>query len=305
MFLCAGFIRVHDVGTATKPRSFAISKSIKVVVDDDDGDLRGIALSCDRKLLAISNATRHSVDVFAVDTGDRVCRIGSCKKEEGRTHSRLNTPNKLAFLPGSGNIVVADAHVAFGLWEFTCSGDDVRRIGIGTLTSAVSGLDANLSVVVATEWDRVVVFDIFSGRLLRRIQVPAVDASCQRLPICASVRLSHDGRRIVVTDSNTCSVLLFTVEGALICRFINFSTALGMRRLLDACFFEHGIVIVDAASNKLVMFDARSGEIQHSETLEGKTEFDCPCAIAASAGSMCVLRKHGPTGCLFQVDLIL
>lgn len=170
-----------------------------------------MSISPNGKLAAITGY--NDVTIFSLPSGSEFHKFGCC----GSGIGHLDYCGKICFSASGNHILVAERKND-RIQEFSLEGEHVRYIGEcafrGTRNTGdqLTGVDANVSVVVACKSCYVFVFDYCSGDLVAKFGGP------DKLIGSKAVRLTNDGLCVAVADMATHSLLVFTLKGE--CKFV-------------------------------------------------------------------------------------
>jgi DNA-binding beta-propeller fold protein YncE len=177
----------------------------------EDNSLRnsGLAVHELSSVMAVSNKGNHTVSLFGLSTGNKIGMFGT----KGSGPGQFNEPWKLCFTP-EGTLLVAE-YGNSRLQEVTAEGAHVRYFlpRSGVPAGRVVGVAANEDHVVVSqhgENHRILVFDrsaVFMRSFGRRGSYPG------NLYGSEGIRLTPDGRSIIIAEYDNSRISVFTMEG--------------------------------------------------------------------------------------------
>jgi DNA-binding beta-propeller fold protein YncE len=244
----------------------------------------GLALSADGMAMAVSNYLTRMITLYALPRGDVLKAFGG----KGSAPGQFNDPRKLCFT-GDGTLLVAEDENK-RLQEVTSAGMHVRFIGVGIFRGPVAGVACNGDIVVANQasaTDRIVVFDLRTGSFVLSFGNSGSEPG--DLNGNAGLRLSPDGRHIVVAEADNNRLSVFTVGG-------DFLRCFGepgvLNNPVDVCITDCGAFAVpNNYQHNVVVFssDGRQADSTFGRKGDDNGQFQYPCAVSLCCGKLFVL----------------
>lgn len=246
---------------------------------------RGIALSDDGMLMAVSNYHSNTICLYSVCDGKLLRSIGGPGKEP----LQFRNIQKLVFSPMSGHLLAADSSNE-RVQEVSVDGEFVRSI---VFRGHPFGLAVNtelLAVGLFSPFHQIELLHLASGTLLRSFARNGLAEGQVKFGI--GLRFTQDGAHILVAENQSCRLSLFAVTGELIrC----FGTSLNKPHDLELC--PNGdIVVVDTHNHRVCVFSPEGSTLIRSYGTEGTSigEFEYPIALAWRGDTLFVLDYFSP-----------
>ena len=255
----------------------------------------GVAVSPDVKWAAVTDYNGNSVVVYDMSSGAVVRTIGG--PASGSGPCQFNYPFRLCFAP-NGNLLVCD-------WknnrvqELTVSGRFVRSIAVASARSVAC--DGRVIVVgnYRNSGNAVEVYSYKKGTLLKGFGV--LGSGPKQIGSRAEgVRITPDGKHVLVAEYGNHRLSLFTMEGVFV-RHIGAGVLCDGNK--DVEFAGNGEIIVADYSNYLVcVFSADGATLLRSWGRQGGEdgEFVLPVALAVRGSLLYVLDYNSPRLQVFQ-----
>lgn len=250
--------------------------------------------------MAVSNWYSQDVIVYAVEDGQVLHRLGSYDQSDNSDgRLRFDDPYKMLFSPHDDrNLIIADS-ASNRVVEMNVDGTLVRFLEeIVPSDGNVYGLTANRSVIIVggagpgaagNQVGWISVFDFVSGTLLRRFS--GDDTTLEDFGDPVGVRITPDGKHIVVVEDSRDRLSLFTLAGEFVRRME------GHNYPKDVLFTSNGDMLVAEMSGSVVSLSSSDGSSAVEEV--SYTSFSSPTALAFHGKVLFVLDADGPLVCLF------
>lgn len=264
--------------------------------------LSGLAVNAEGTLLAVSIQNSHEIAIYSLPEMTLLSRFGG--------PGRFRFPEKLCFSPNTGNLLVscghisgvqvcpltsryvACCHIRIVPQEVTVDGTSVRGYGFFRIDGVVWAVTANVHVVVVgtnSDDQQVYVFDIVSGALIRSFgeRGGLLGHVCG----CVGLRVSPDGKHIIIAESDNRRVSLFSLTG----KFVRSYGEGTLRSAWDVDYAPNGdIVVADQELSCISVFSAPDGTMLRTIDVPDIRN-NSPTALAVHAGNLYVLtRKRKP-----------
>ena len=247
----------------------------------------GMAVSPDdKRAVVVAHGEPSTITVYDVATGAVVCAIGG----QGNGPCRLLSAGKLCFAP-NGNMLICD-QCNHRVQEVTVAGVHVRNIAVGyPWTICTNGT----VIVVGNARGRgyaVEVYDFTRGTVLNSFgpfgATPgAIGSQCEGL------RITPDGKHVLVAEYSNTRLSLFTLEGVFVKHIGAGVVANGYK---DVEFAANGdIIVADSGNHRICVFSADGSTLLRCWGTQGPGDgqFQAPCALAVRGARLYVLERSG------------
>ena len=255
----------------------------------------GMAVSPDEKWLVVADCSKQAVVVYELSSGAVVRTIGG----PGNGPCQFNSPYRLCFAPNS-NILVCDRGNG-RVQELTTEGAHVRSIAVSSQYPCSICCDGSVIVVGRNSSAgrcQVEVYDYKSGTLLRSF-APYGSAAGQ-VHYAWGVRLTPDGKHVLVAEHGNQRLSLFTLEGAFVKHIGAGIVATGEK---DVDFAANGeIIVADYRNHRICVFSADGSTLVHSWGIHGTDDgqFNYPTALAVHGSRLYALDCGSPRVQVFE-----
>ena len=250
----------------------------------------GMAVSPDQAWLAVAMYGDSKVMVYSLthDGGTFSHEFGV----RGNAPGQLSSPCKMCFSL-DGTLLVTE-HGSNRVQEFTIQGEFVRVVAA---CERAVGIDCNDSVMVVSNFRSigmgVETFDLRTGKLLAAFASIGT-GDTQVVGHCEGVRLTRDGRHVVVTENHS-RMSLFTLDGEFVKRIGDGLITSGNN---DVALTAQGDYIVcEYDSHRVSVFNASTDELERRWELEASVK---PIALAVAGGRLYVLDYSGGVVHVFE-----
>ena len=265
----------------------------------DAGYNRGLAVTRDGSLFAVSNGRTHMITVYSTVDGSETVSFGSW----GNGPGQFDRPQKLCITPRD-TLLVAE----YGRWnqrvqEVTMAGVHIRYIGEGVFGEGIWGIACNDEHVAVTKYgyttlNRVLLFNYATGCLVN--QFAGFGSGGGHIAHSSGVRFTPDNQHIIVVDTfNNKRLSMFTVDGVWV-KHIGVGVLGG--GWSDVDFTADGRIIVADYWNHRVCIFAADGVMISSWGSRGSSDgqFEYPTALAISGDKLLVLDANSARAQVFD-----
>lgn len=237
--------------------------------------------------MAVANTRFDVVTLYSLPSGEKVRSIGGYGTECGK----FSRPWAVCFT-SSGNLLVAEASNQ-RVQEITPTGEHVRFIGVGVIRGLLVGVAADDNSIVTSQHGlhRIAVFDSHTGEL--RHSFGTKGKGTGQLCGNAGVRLTSDGKHVLVCEADNNRLSLFSLQGEFVRTIGNPGSLCAPR---SACFSKSGeIVVASQGSFSVSVFEECSdtGQFEPVKTFGSRgctdASFGKVSDITMRAGKLYVL----------------